>query len=101
MPYKMIKKGYPWHGGQERFIKEFFPLSPYQVNLGETESGQLSQLESQRLHNLELEESLAETASQAAEDRKEERGEITAEELRAYRRETWQRGGDLQPDVIQ
>ncbi len=38
MPYKMIKKGYPWQGGQERFIKEFFPLSPYQVNLGETES---------------------------------------------------------------
>ncbi|MBA7500366.1 MAG: hypothetical protein GH144_01285 [Clostridia bacterium] len=101
MPYKMVKKGYPWQGGQERFIKEFFPLSPYQIASGLKESGQLSQLESQRLHNLELEESLAETASQAAEDRKEEKGEITLEELRQYRKEVWGRGGCFSPEVIQ
>ncbi|MQY58205.1 MAG: hypothetical protein GH144_01160, partial [Clostridia bacterium] len=68
MPYKMVKKGYPWQGGQERFQKEFFPLSAYETNLGLSESGQLSAQEAERFRNLELEESLAETASQAAED---------------------------------
>ncbi|MBA7612926.1 hypothetical protein ES703_20167 [subsurface metagenome] len=96
MPYKMVKKGYPWQGGQDRFIKEFFPLSPYQIASGLKESGQLSELESQRLHHLEDEESLAETASQAAEDRKEERGEITAEELQQHQKEARRRLGSLE-----
>ncbi|MQY58494.1 MAG: hypothetical protein GH144_02625 [Clostridia bacterium] len=100
MPYHVRQKHF-WEGGPDKFVKEFFPLSPYEKNLGLSESGELSDLESQRLHDLELEESLAETASQAATDRQEERGEITADELREYRKEVWQRGGDLQPDVIQ
>lgn len=101
MPYRMMKKGYPWQGGQDRFVKEFFPLSPYQISSGLRESGQLSSVEVERFHRLEDEEDLAQAASQGVEDRKEERGEITAEELRQYRKEVWERGGYLDPNVIQ
>ncbi len=96
MPYKMVKKGYPWQGGQERFVQEFFPLSPYETNLGLSESGKLSDLEARRLHDLELEEELATFASQAAEDRREERGEITREELQQHQNETRKRLGNLE-----
>ncbi|MBA7530050.1 hypothetical protein ES705_22253 [subsurface metagenome] len=96
MPYKMVKKGHPWEGGKERFSREFFPLSPYQLASGLKESGQLSDLEARRWHRLELEESLAESASQAAEDRKEEIGEITAEQLRQHQKEARERLGSLE-----
>jgi hypothetical protein len=96
MPYKMVKKGYPWQGGQEKFVKEFFPLSPYEKNLGLSESGQLSAQEAERFRNLELEENLATSASQAAEDRREERGEITAEELHQHQQEARRRLGNLE-----
>lgn len=97
MPYKMVKRGHPWEGGPDRFVREFFPLSPYQVNLGERESGQLSELEAKRLHNLELEEELAESASAGADQRAEEaRGEITAEELAEDRREKRRILGNLE-----
>ncbi|MBA7496776.1 hypothetical protein ES702_07385 [subsurface metagenome] len=96
MPYRMVKRGYPWQGGQERFVKEFFPLSPYQFATGLKESGQLSAQEAERFRNLEFEENLAESASQAAEDRREEIGGITAEELRQHQQEARRRLGNLE-----
>jgi len=100
VPYRMVKKGYPWQGGPDRFIKEFFPLSPYQANLGETESGQLSDVEAKRLHNLELEEDLADSATAGAETRWKmrhpERGEVTAQELQQHQREARERLGSLE-----
>ncbi|GAI70053.1 unnamed protein product [marine sediment metagenome] len=96
MPWKMVKRGHPWEGGPDRFVREFFPLSPYEKNLGLKESNQLSTEESSRWHRLELEESLAESASQAAEDRREERGEITREELQQDQKEARRRLGALE-----
>ncbi|GAI61648.1 unnamed protein product [marine sediment metagenome] len=100
MPYRIVKKGYPWQGGPDRFIKEFFPLSPYQVNLGERESGQLSELEAKRLHNLELEEDLSDSATAGAETRWKmrhpERGEVTREELQQDQKEARRRLGALE-----
>ncbi|MBA7706518.1 hypothetical protein ES703_115372 [subsurface metagenome] len=96
MPYRIVRRNFWQPGGNDQFRKEFFPLSPYQIASGLKESGQLSQLEAQRLHNLELEEELATFASQGAEDRKEERGEITAEELQQHQREARRRLGNLE-----
>ncbi|MBA7484937.1 hypothetical protein ES703_100985 [subsurface metagenome] len=95
MPYHVRQKHF-WEGGPDKFVKEFFPLSPYEKNLGLSESGQLSGVEAERLRNLEREESLAETASQAAEDRREEIGEITREELQQHQNETRKRLGNLE-----
>jgi len=95
MPYHVRQKHF-WEGGPDRFVKEFFPLSAYEKNLGLSESGRLSRLESQRLHDLELEEELATFASQGAEDRREEIGGITAEELRQDQQEARRRLGSLE-----
>lgn len=101
MPYKIVKKGYPWQGGQDRFVREFFPLAPYEKSLGLTESEKLSDLETKRLSNLEHEEDLAQSASLASSDRAEPReGILTIENLKKYRRECWERGGYLDPNIV-
>jgi len=97
MPYRMVKKGYPWQGGQEKFQKEFFPLSSLQKSLGLTESGQVSDLEAKRFQGLEFEEELAQSATAGVDTRSEEaRGEITREELDQHEKESRRRLGDLE-----
>ncbi|MBA7643228.1 hypothetical protein ES703_50947 [subsurface metagenome] len=97
MPYRIVRRNFWQPGGNDQFRKEFFPLSPYQLATGLKESGQLSAQESQRLHNLELEENLAQAATQGVDSRAEEaRGEITAEELQEHQRQARERLGSLE-----
>lgn len=95
MPYR-VQHFYPWQG-RERDEIEYQPLLPYEIAAGLKESGERPDLEA-----LRREEDLAQAGKIAAEQREEEReGIIDIEELRAYRAKSWQRGGDLQPEIIQ
>ncbi|MBA7496623.1 hypothetical protein ES702_07232 [subsurface metagenome] len=95
MPYK-IKHFYSWQG-RERDEIQYQPLLPYQIAAGMKESGEQPDLEP-----LRREEDLAEAGKKAAEQREEEReGIIDIDELRKYRRESWERGGYLDPSILQ
>jgi len=96
MPFHVRQKHF-WQGVPDGFVKEYQELLPCEKAAGMRESGQLSTQESQRLHDLELEENLATSATQGVDSRAEEaRGEITAEELQEHQKQARERLGNLE-----
>lgn len=99
VPYR-IRHVYPWQnpaGGIEKDVVEFQELLPYQISVGMKESFKEPDIEAIR-----REQDLVEAAKTAAIQRAEPReGIVDIEELRKYRKECWDRGGYLQPEVIQ